>query len=150
MVTYIILLTRGSQIVIPFFSSWLSYVSTYIKWIRGGGVILWLCLPMLLIIEASQSDHILIKWRCLYCILDLINSRWHQQKSSSLSSKVRILIHLILKYHLSNYDFHNAFRRDIMSYMKELCMHISRMKREWIPGSFIHALIPALEDLSLT
>ena len=37
-----------------------------------------------------------------------------------------------------------------MSYMKELCMHISRMKREWIPGAFIHVLVPALEDLALT
>lgn len=34
--------------------------------------------------------------------------------------------------------------------MKELCMHISRLKRDWIPGAFIHALSAALDDLSLT
>jgi hypothetical protein len=33
--------------------------------------------------------------------------------------------------------------------MKELCMTISRMNRDWIPGTFIHALTAALEDLSL-
>jgi hypothetical protein len=34
--------------------------------------------------------------------------------------------------------------------MKELCMHISRMSRDWIPGAFVHALTTALEDLALT
>ena len=34
--------------------------------------------------------------------------------------------------------------------MKELAMHISRMNFDWIPGSFMHVLTAALEDLALT
>ena len=28
-------------------------------------------------------------------------------------------------------------------------MHISKMNRDWIPGSFIHVLTAALEDLAM-
>ena len=35
-------------------------------------------------------------------------------------------------------------------YMKELSIHISRMKRDWIPGAFIYVLTAALNDLALS